>query len=202
MFLSGIEGLRKSSPVLDKGDILSQIQYSHYYSAIDTIWHIEDFVIFAWEYLSILQHPHFIFDMLLMVNCNITTECLTECILFEKIFNTADDSSTSTCSWHVIILWGYWFLFPCLLYPSPSSQPRSWELRTQKLKSHMVRTRSLNVLPLKPGVGRYIAIHSTLTARDFFLSYFYPSGPFTCIFSKTSPLLAVANTGFCVGPQN
>ena len=67
------------------------------------------------------------------------------------------------------------------------SQPRSGEQRTQKLKSHLVRTQSLNVLPLKPGVGQYIAIHATLTARNFFLAYFYPSGPFTCIFSKTSP---------------
>ena len=25
------------------------------------------------------------------------------------------------------------------------------------------------------------------TAREFFLAYFYPSSPFTCIFSKTSP---------------
>ena len=64
--------------------------------------------------------------------------------------------------------------------------PRSGEPRTQKLKSHLVRTQSLNILPLKPGVGRYITIHATLTARDFFLAYFYPSGPFTCIFSKTS----------------
>ncbi len=68
-----------------------------------------------------------------------------------------------------------------------SLQPRSGELRTQKLKSHLVRTQSLNVLPFKPGVGQYIAIHATLTARDFFLAYFYPSSPFTCIFSKTSP---------------
>ena len=59
--------------------------------------------------------------------------------------------------------------------------PRSGELRMQKLKSHLVRTQSLNVLPLKPGAGRYIAIHATLTARDFSLAYFYPSGPFTCI---------------------
>ena len=84
--------------------------------------------------------------------------------------------------------------------------PCSVELRTQKLESHLMRTQSLNVLPLKPGVGQYIAIHSTLTARDFFLAYFYPSGPFTCIFSKTSPdffpVLAVANTGSCVGLQN
>ena len=28
---------------------------------------------------------------------------------------------------------------------------------------------------------------SELTARDFFLANFYPSGPFCCIFSKTSP---------------
>ena len=46
---------------------------------------------------------------------------------------------------------------------------------------------SLNVLPLKPGVGQYIAIHATLTARDFFPVYFNLSGPFTCIFPKTSP---------------
>ena len=68
-----------------------------------------------------------------------------------------------------------------------SPVPRSGELRTQKLKSHLVRTQSLNVLPLKPGIGQYIAKHATLTARDFFLAYFYPSGPFTCIFSKPSP---------------
>ena len=68
-----------------------------------------------------------------------------------------------------------------------SAEPRSGELRTQKFKSHLVRTQSLYVVPLKPGVGQYIAIHATLTARDFFLAYFYPSGPSTCIFSKTSP---------------
>ena len=66
-------------------------------------------------------------------------------------------------------------------------KPRSGELRTQKLKSHPVRTQSLKILPLKSGVGQYIAIHATLTARVFFLAYFYPLGPFTCIFSKTSP---------------
>ena len=71
--------------------------------------------------------------------------------------------------------------------------PRSGELRTQKLKSHLVRTQSLNVLPLKPGIGQYIAIHATLTARNFFLAYFYASGPFICIFSK--PLLIFS----CVG---
>ena len=69
---------------------------------------------------------------------------------------------------------------------SLASNPRSGELRTQKLKSHPVRTQSLIVFPLKPGVGQYIAMHATFTARDFFLAYFYPSSPFTCIYSKTS----------------
>ena len=80
---------------------------------------------------------------------------------------------------------------------------RSGELRTQKLKSHLVRTQSLNVLPLKPGVGQYIAIHATLTARDLFLAYIYPCGPFTCIFSKLLPIfpvLDVANTWFLCRP--
>ena len=65
-------------------------------------------------------------------------------------------------------------------------RPRSGELQTRKLKSHLMRTQSLNFDPLKPRVGQYIAIHATLTARYFFLAYFYPSGPFNCIFSRTS----------------
>ena len=70
---------------------------------------------------------------------------------------------------------------------SPCFLTCSGELRTQKLKSHLVRTHSLNVLPLKPRGGQERAIHATLTARDFFLANFYPSGPLICIFSKTSP---------------
>ena len=80
---------------------------------------------------------------------------------------------------------------------------RSGELRMQKLKSHLVRTQSLNVLPLKPGVRQYIATHATLTARVFFLAYFYPSGQFTSIFPKPlpiSPVLAVASTWFLCRP--
>ena len=73
-----------------------------------------------------------------------------------------------------------------------------WELRTQKLKSHLLRTQSLKVLPLKPGVGQYIAIYVKHTARDFFLANFYPSGPFTCVvvvFSLSpKPLVSV----YCV----
>ena len=67
---------------------------------------------------------------------------------------------------------------------------RGGELRTHKLKSHLMRTQSLNVLPLVSGVGQY-----TLTARDFFLAYFYPSGPFICIFPKTSPDFSCVDCG-------
>ena len=96
----------------------------------------------------------------------------------------------------------YCYCWYCFYY-----YPCSGELRTQKLKSHLVRTQSLNLLPFKPRVGQYIAIHATPTARDFFLAYFSPSGPFICIFFfQNSPfffsLLAVANTGSCVGPRN
>ena len=90
----------------------------------------------------------------------------------------------------------------------PRPFTRSGELRMQKLKSHLVRTQSLNVLPLKPGVGRYIAIHMLrlLPRISFFLAYFYTSGPFTFIFSKTSPDFSLCwlwlTHGSCVGPQN
>ena len=76
----------------------------------------------------------------------------------------------------------------------------------QKLKSNLSRTLSLKVLRFKPGVGQYIAVHTMLTARDFFLAYFYSSCPFNCIFSQNlsqvSTALAVADTSSCVGPQN
>ena len=58
----------------------------------------------------------------------------------------------------------------------------------QTLKSHVMRTHSLKVLPCKPGVDQYIAMHALLTARDFLLANFYLSGPFICIFPK--PLLS------------
>ena len=71
----------------------------------------------------------------------------------------------------------------------------SGELRTQKWKSYLLRTQGLKVLVLKPGVFQYIiAIHATLTARDFSFTNFCRSGPFTCIF--------LINTDSCVGPQN
>ena len=89
---------------------------------------------------------------------------------------------------------------------SSLSSPCSGVLRTQKLKTHLVRSQSSKALHFKPGAGLCIAMHATPTAREFFLANFYPSGPFTWICSKTSPeffaVLAVANTGSCVGPHN
>ena len=82
---------------------------------------------------------------------------------------------------------------------------RSGELRTQKLTSRLVRTQSLNVLPVKPGVGQHIATHATLTVRNFFLISTLPVHSLQ-FFQNLSrffvPALAVANTGFCVGSQN
>ena len=73
-------------------------------------------------------------------------------------------------------------------------------------KKHLLKTQSSKVLPFKPGAGPYIAMHATLTARDFFLANFNPSSQFTSIFfqklSQVFPVLAVANTGSCVDPQS
>ena len=85
-----------------------------------------------------------------------------------------------------------------------------WEAADTEIKVPSVENTELRCSPfkeLKPGVGKYIVIHAMPTARGVFFANFYPSGPFTCIFSpKTSPeyfsLLAAANTGSCVGPQN
>ena len=102
----------------------------------------------------------------------------------------------------------------CVFFPSAvgllissfslSLSPRSGELRTQKLKSHLMRIQSLNVLPLKPRVGQYIAIYAMLTARNFFLISTLPVHS-PAFFPKPlpiSPVLAVANNGLCVGRQN
>ena len=73
--------------------------------------------------------------------------------------------------------------------------PRSGELQTQKFKSHLVRTQSLHILPLKPGVGQYIAIHAKLTARDFssLISTLPVHSP--AFFPKTSPDFTCVGSG-------
>ena len=83
--------------------------------------------------------------------------------------------------------------------------PHSGELRTQKLKSHLVRTQSLNVLPLKPEVGMYIAIHATLTARISFLPISTLLAHSPAFFPNLSQLFLCwqwLTHGSCVGPQN
>ena len=84
------------------------------------------------------------------------------------------------------------------------SYPCGGELRMQKLKSHLVRTQSLNVLlqsleqvSIQPYILRFLPGISSL---------FYPSCPFTCIFSKTSPnfsCVTLPDAGSCVEcPRN
>ena len=67
-----------------------------------------------------------------------------------------------------------------------SPETLQWGAVDTEIKVPSVENTELEGSPLKPGVGEYIAIHATLTARDFFLANFYPSGPFTCIVSKIS----------------
>ena len=98
----------------------------------------------------------------------------------------------SLCLRHKLTELAHSFLF-CSWVCFLSVWPHSGELQTQKLKSHLVRTQSLNILPLKPGAGQYIAIHAMLTARDFFFANFYPSGHSPVFFPK--PLLIFSRVG-------
>ena len=72
--------------------------------------------------------------------------------------------------------------------------PCSGELRAQKFKAHLVKIQSLNVLPLKHGVGQYIPYILPLLPWISSFLFFYPSGPFTCIFSK-SPVFSCVGCG-------
>ena len=79
--------------------------------------------------------------------------------------------------------------------------PRRGELRTQKLKPHLVRTQSLNVLPLKPGVDQYIPIHLLPGNSSWLISTLLVHS--LAFFPKPlliSPVLAVANTWFLCRP--
>ena len=97
-------------------------------------------------------------------------------------------------------------LFAMFVTFQPLSLLRSGVLRTQKLKTHLLRSQSSKVLLLKPGAGPYIALHATPTAKDFFLANFLPFRPIHLHlfqnFSRVCPLLASADTGFCVIHQN
>ena len=176
----------------------SQTEYS--YSTIKRHGQYSDYTI-KQQTVQLLQPITFIYS-------------LTAGVVRAPQMTSQSVSSIFLCSplpsetWRTPGLFTPWRCLPICFSDSLSSSflCRSGELWTQKLKSHLVRTQSLNVLPLKPGVGQYIAIHATFTARDFFLAYFYPSGPFTCIFSQTSPDFSLCwlwlTHGSCVGPQN
>ena len=115
------------------------------------------------------------------------SSCVSFCLMsLSTVFHSINSLNNSPFSHSVLptLLLPYWSfqLYIFLLTPS-----RFGELRTQKLNSHLLRTQRLKVLPSNPGAGQYMAVHATLTARDFFLVYFHASGPFTCIFFKTSP---------------
>ena len=82
---------------------------------------------------------------------------------------------------------------------------RSREPRTQKLKSHLVRTQSLSVLPLKPVVGQYIAIHATLTAMVFPCLFLHSQSIHLHFLQNLSRFFLCwlwLTHGSCVGPQN
>ena len=72
-----------------------------------------------------------------------------------------------------------------------------WGAADAEIKVLSGENTELNRSLFKAWSSQYIAIHATLTARDFFLVYFYPSGSFTCIFPERLPfssVLAVAYT--------
>ena len=73
-------------------------------------------------------------------------------------------------------------LFDSNVLMSPSRGPHIMVLRTQKLRTRLLKTQSSKILSLKPGAGQHITMYATFTARDFFLTNFNPCGPFTCIF--------------------
>ena len=81
---------------------------------------------------------------------------------------------------------------PPLPVSPPLSFPRSGELRTQKFKSHLVRTQRLNVLPFK-ALSRSVYIHTcyancqgflpclVLPFRSIYLHLFQNLSRFSCV---------------------
>ena len=97
-------------------------------------------------------------------------------------------------------------VFAVVFFFLPDNKIPQWGAADAEINVPSGENAELKGSPFKAWSRSVIAIHATLTAWDFFLAYFCPSGPFTCIFSKTFPdifpVLTVANTGSCVCPQN
>ena len=77
----------------------------------------------------------------------------------------------------------------CLWLVSHLFRPRTpqWGAVDAEIKVPSDENTELKGSPFKAWSRSVIAMDATLTAKDFFLANFYPSGPFTGIFSKTSP---------------
>ena len=73
-------------------------------------------------------------------------------------------------------------LFMTIILPSRSTPQQG--TADAEIKSHLLRTQSSKVLPLKPGVGQNIAMPALPTARDFLFANFYLPRPFTSIFPE------------------
>ena len=113
------------------------------------------------------------------------------CALFHKVWI----SCSSPYKWSIVwvaffVLHVRWNLFCYLSLPQ-------WGAVDAEIKVEYGENTELSVFPLELGVGQYVAVHTTFTARDVFLANFYSSGSSTCIFSKTSPEFFS-----CVGPQD
>ena len=100
--------------------------------------------------------------------------------------------------------------------PTPSLESRSchlippqWGAADAEIKVPSGENTELTRSPFKAW-SRSVYSHTCyVTARDFLLANFYPSGQFTCIFFQNlsrvfvfSPVLAVSNSDSCVGPRN
>ena len=107
------------------------------------------------------------------------------------VFFTKSGHVTSTPLWNRKTVNAEWYIniwlpkvFKAWTARCPNKQSRNGELRTQKW-----------VLPVKPGVGQYIAIHGKLPAWNFFPANIYPSGPYTSIFPKALWSLSCVGCG-------
>ena len=68
-----------------------------------------------------------------------------------------------------------------------------WEAAETEIKAPSGENteRKLKVLPLEPGVDQYIAIHATITAKDFFFAYFYLPVQSSAFFPKPLQIFPV-----------
>ena len=90
---------------------------------------------------------------------------------------------------------------PCYLAPQwGAADTEMWGAADAEIKIPSGENTELKRSPFIAWSRSVYTTHATLTARDFFLACFYPSGPFTS--PDVFPVLAMVNTGSYVGPQN